>query len=218
MMEHGYLDRREMANMFSLLRSNDLIWSNVVNNYLMGEKPPAFDILYWNSDGTRMARAAHSWYLRNTYRENNMIKPGRITLAGEPIDLGRIGQDIYAVSAEKDHIVPWYAAWRITQLVGGKVRFVRASSGHIAGIINHPAGGKGAYWANDTQPPPATPEAWLEGSTRHNGSWWTDWIGWLDERSGKKVAPPPWAARRTRHSLMHRAPTSWRSKPVEGRS
>ena len=190
MMERGYLDSREMANMFSLLRSNDLIWSNVVNNYLMGEKPPAFDILYWNSDGTRMARAAHSWYLRNTYRENNMIKPGRITLAGEPIDLGRIKQDIYAVGAEKDHIVPWYAAWRITQLVGGKVRFVRASSGHIAGIVNHPAGGKGAYWVNDTSPPPATPEAWLESATRHNGSWWTDWLAWLGERSGKKVAAP----------------------------
>src|ERR671913_961906 len=169
MLERGYLDNRKMANMFNLLRSNDLIWSNVVNNYLLGQKPPAFDLLYWNSDGTRMARAAHSWYLRNTYRENNMIKPGRITLAGEAIDLGRIKQDIYAVGAEKDHIVPWYAAWRITQLVGGKVRFVRASSGHIAGIVNHPAGGKGAYWVNDTSPPPATPEAWLEGATRHHG-------------------------------------------------
>ena len=190
MMERGYLDSREMSAMFNLLRSNDLIWSNVVNNYLMGEKPPAFDILYWNSDGTRMARAAHSWYLRNTYLENNLIKPGKVTLMGEPIDLGRIRQDIYAVGAEKDHIVPWYAAWRITQLAGGKVRFVRASSGHIAGIVNHPAGGKGAYWVNETTPPPATPEAWLEGATRHSGSWWADWQGWLGERSGKKVAPP----------------------------
>ena len=120
MMERGYLDSREMSAMFSLLRSNDLIWANVVNNYLLGNPPPAFDLLYWNSDGTRMARAAHSWYLRNTYVENNLIKPGHVTILGEPIDLGRIEQDIYAVGAEKDHIVPWHAAWRITQLTGGR--------------------------------------------------------------------------------------------------
>jgi polyhydroxyalkanoate synthase len=107
MIERGYLDGREMSNMFNLLRSNDLIWANVVNNYLMGNKPPAFDLLYWNSDGTRMARAAHSWYLRNTYVENNLIKPGKITLMGEAVDLGRIWQDTYAVGAEKDHIIPW---------------------------------------------------------------------------------------------------------------
>jgi poly[(R)-3-hydroxyalkanoate] polymerase subunit PhaC len=190
MMERGYLDSREMANMFNLLRSNDLIWANVVNNYLMGNKPPAFDLLYWNSDGTRMARAAHSWYLRHTYVENNLIKPGHIVVLEEPIDLGRIKQDIYAVGAEKDHIVPWYAAWRITQLAGGRVRFVMASSGHIAGIINHPASGKGACWVNEAAPPPATPEAWLEGATRHDGSWWTDWIGWLGERSGAMVEAP----------------------------
>ena len=155
MMERGYLDSREMANMFSLLRSNDLIWANVVNNYLLGNPPPAFDLLYWNSDGTRMARAAHSWYLRNTYVENNLIKPGHIVLMDEPIDLGRITQDIYAVGAESDHIVPWYAAWRITQLVGGKVRFVMASSGHIAGIINPVASKKGAYWVDETGRPAA---------------------------------------------------------------
>ena len=155
MMERGYLDSREMANMFSLLRSNDLIWANVVNNYLLGNPPPAFDLLYWNSDGTRMARAAHSWYLRNTYVENNLIKPGHIVLMDEPIDLGRITQDIYAVGAESDHIVPWYAAWRITQLVGGRVRFVMASSGHIAGIINPVASKKGAYWVDETGRPAA---------------------------------------------------------------
>ena len=145
MMERGYLDSSEMSNMFSLLRSNDLIWANVVNNYLLGNKPPAFDLLYWNSDGTRMTRAAHSWYLRNTYVENNLVKPCKIKFKGEGIDLGRIRQDSYSVGAEKDHIVPWDAAWRITQLFGGEVRFVLASSGHIAGIIN-PPGGKGAHW------------------------------------------------------------------------
>jgi polyhydroxyalkanoate synthase len=188
MMERGYLDSREMSAMFNLLRSNDLIWSNVVNNYLMGNKPPAFDLLYWNSDGTRMARAAHSWYLRNTYVENNLIKPGHVKVLGKPVDLGKIEQDIYAVGAEKDHIVPWYAAWRITQLTGGKVRFIMASSGHIAGIINHPGPKKGAYWVNEE--PADSPEAWLDTATKHEGSWWTDWVAWLKERSGNKVKAP----------------------------
>ncbi len=188
MLQRGYLDSREMSNMFNLLRSNDLIWSNVVNNYLLGQKPPAFDLLYWNSDGTRMARAAHGWYLRNTYVENNLIEPGRIHLKGEALDLGRIQQDIYACGAEKDHIVPWNAAWRLTQLVGGKVRYILASSGHIAGIIN-PPGGKGTYWTNEEKA--ATAEEWRAAAVKHDGSWWTDWFAWLATRSGKKSAPPP---------------------------
>jgi len=191
MLERGYLDSREMSNMFNLLRSNDLIWANVVNNYLMGEKPPAFDLLYWNSDGTRMTRAAHSWYLRNTYRENNLIVPGRIELKGEAIDLGRIRQDIYAVGAERDHIVPWDGAWRVTQLVGGKVRYVLASSGHIAGIIN-PPGGKGAHWTLPPEAPvPSTAAEWRQNAVRHDGSWWPDWSAWLSERSGSRAPPPP---------------------------
>jgi polyhydroxyalkanoate synthase subunit PhaC len=190
MMERGYLDSREMANMFNLLRSNDLIWSNVVNNYLLGNKPPAFDLLYWNADGTRMTRAAHSWYLRNTYRENNLVKPCKITLKGAPLDLGRIKQDCYAVGAEKDHIVPWDAAWRITQLFGGDVRFVLASSGHIAGIIN-PPGGKGNYWIREIKDADASsPEQWLQSAPKHEGSWWPDWSAWLSARSGKKGEPP----------------------------
>jgi polyhydroxyalkanoate synthase len=187
MMERGYLDSREMSNMFNLLRSNDLIWSNVVNNYLMGQKPPAFDLLYWNSDGTRMARLAHSWYLRNTYVENNLVKPGKVELKGERLDLSRITLDTYAVGAEKDHIVPWDAAWRITQLFSGKVRYVLASSGHIAGMIN-PPGGKGAFWINENQA--ATPAQWRGEATRHDGSWWTDWTAWLAAHAGERVKPP----------------------------
>ena len=206
MMERGYLDSREMSNMFNLLRSNDLIWANVVNNYLMGEKPPAFDLLYWNSDGTRMARAAHGWYLRNTYKENNLIQPGKVKLKGEGIDLGRITLDTYAVGAEKDHIVPWDAAWRITQLFSGKVRYVLASSGHIAGIIN-PPGGKGTYWVNEADPPPATAEAWRLGAARHDGSWWTDWASWLAARSGAKRASPPMGG--PRHQPLQDAPGSY---------
>jgi polyhydroxyalkanoate synthase len=180
-----------MSNMFNLLRSNDLIWSNVVNNYLLGQKPPAFDLLYWNSDGTRMARAAHSWYLRNTYVENNLIKPGKIELKGEALDLRRITLDAFAVGAEKDHIVPWDAAWRATQLFGGPVRYVLASSGHIAGIIN-PPGGKGTYWTRENKDADASsPEQWLQSSTKHDGSWWPDWSAWLAAHSGEKGPPPP---------------------------
>jgi polyhydroxyalkanoate synthase len=203
MMERGYLDSREMSNMFNLLRSNDLIWSNVVNNYLLGQKPPAFDLLYWNSDGTRMARTAHSWYLRNTYVENNLMVPNKVTVKGEPIDLGRIKLDVYAVGAEKDHIVPWDSAWRVTQLVGGKVRYVLASSGHIAGIIN-PPGGKGTYWTNDSEQRPATPEAWRQAAAAHNGSWWTDWKEWLAARSGEKVPPPQMGS--AKHPPLEDAP------------
>jgi polyhydroxyalkanoate synthase subunit PhaC len=138
-----------------------------------------------------MARAAHSWYLRNTYVENNLIRPGQITLKGETLDLGRIRQNTYAVGTEKDHIVPWDAAWRITQLFGGEVRFVRASSGHIAGIIN-PPGGKGTYWTRESSDEGASsPEQWLQSASRHEGSWWPDWTLWLSARSGRKSAPPP---------------------------
>ncbi len=187
MRERGYLDSRSMATMFNMLRANDLIWSNVVNNYLLGKEPPAFDLLYWNADSTRMARAAHSFYLRNTYLENNLIKPNKIILKGVPIDLSKIDQDVYAVAAEQDHIVPWKSAWRITQLVSGKVRFILGGSGHIAGIISPPSKARG-YWTNDN--PVKTPEEWLAGAEHHKGSWWIDWLEWLNQHSGELVAPP----------------------------
>jgi polyhydroxyalkanoate synthase len=206
MMERGYLDSRAMSNMFNLLRSNDLIWTNVVNNYLLGNRPPAFDLLYWNSDGTRMTRAAHSWYLRNTYVENNLIEPGKIQLKGEAIDLGRIRQDTYAVGCEKDHIVPWDSAWRITQLFGGTVRYVLASSGHVAGIIN-PPGGKGGYRTREDGTAASNPEEWLQGAARHKGSWWPDWVSWLSARSGEKVAPPPLGS--TQHPPLGDAPGTY---------
>jgi polyhydroxyalkanoate synthase subunit PhaC len=187
MMQRGYLDSRSMAAMFNLLRANDLIWSNVVNNYLLGKEPPAFDLLYWNNDGTRMARAAHSFYLRNTYLENNLVKPNKLVLKGVPIDLRQIRQDIYAVGTEQDHIVPWQSAWRISQLVSGPVRFVLAGSGHIAGVISPPEKGRG-YWTNDKIA--ETADQWLEGAIQHPGSWWTDWVEWLSTRSGEQVPAP----------------------------
>ena len=190
MLERGYLDNRKMANMFNLLRSNDLIWSNVVNNYLLGQKPPAFDLLYWNSDGTRMARDAHSFYLRNTYLENNLVKPGKVGIKGRKIDLGKIEGDIYAVGAERDHIVPWASAWKISKIANGTTRFALANSGHIAGMINPPSKGKGRYWATENGGAFDTAEAWREKAKEHEGSWWEDWTKWLEDRSSKKVNPP----------------------------
>ncbi len=188
MMERGYLPSEQMSSMFNLLRANDLIWNYWVNNYLLGKQPPAFDLLYWNADGTRMARTAHSFYLRNTYLENNLIKPGRVKLKGVPIDMRRITQDLYAVGTREDHIVPWGAALQVRRLVGGDVRFVLGNSGHIAGIINPPSKGKGAYWTDGQG---SDPDGWLATATKHDGSWWLDWVGWLRPRCGEQVAPPP---------------------------
>ena len=187
MRQKGYLESRQMATMFNLLRANDLIWSFVVNNYLLGKEPGSFDLLYWNADGTRMTRAAHSFYLRNTYVENNLVKPGKMVMKGVPIDLRRIRQDIYAVGTELDHLVPWQTAWRISKLTGGRVRFVVGASGHIAGVINPPAKGRG-YLVNEK--PTATADEWFAGAERRKGSWWTDWTAWLRKRSGAKVARP----------------------------
>jgi polyhydroxyalkanoate synthase len=188
MMERGYLDDRKMANMFNLLRSSDLIWANVINNYLLGQKPPAIDMLYWNSDGARMARDAHSFYIRNTYLENNLVKPGKVELMGRPIDLGRITGDVYAVGAEKDHIVPWKSAWKISKLANtNSTRFTLAASGHIAGMISPPAKAKGYLTGEGRY---ETAEEWREHATEHEGSWWEDWRGWLEQRSGEQTDPP----------------------------
>ncbi len=188
MKKSGVLESRAMASMFRMLRANDLIWSNFVNNYLMGKEPPAFDLLFWNNDGTRMTKKAHSFYLRSICMENGLIKPNKITVKGVPVDLGQIRQDVYAVGTQQDHIVPWKGAWRITQLAGGPVRFVLGPSGHIAGISTPPAKGRG-YWTNDA--PARTADEWFAGATRQQkGSWWSDWAEWLKQRSGEQVAPP----------------------------
>jgi len=204
MAERGYLDSRSMASMFNMLRANDLIWSNVVNNYLLGKEPPAFDLLYWNADGTRMTRAAHSFYLRNTYLENNLIKPNKVVIKGVPIDLSKIHQDIYAVGAEQDHIVPWKSAWRISQLASSRVRFILGASGHIAGVINPPSKGR-SYWTNDK--PVKSAEEWFESAEPHKGSWWTDWAEWLKTRSGEQVAPP--SVGNTEHPPITPAPGTY---------
>ena len=169
------------------MRANDLVWSNIVNNYLLGKEPPAFDLLYWNNDGTRMTREAHMFFLRDICLKNGLTKHGQIVVKGVPIDLRNLRQDVYAVGTQQDHIVPWKGAWRITQLVGGSAHFVLGRSGHIAGVASPPNKSKG-YWTNDK--PVESADAWLEGAEFHEGGWWTDWVEWLKPRSGESVVPP----------------------------
>jgi len=181
----GYLDAADMATTFNLLRSNDLIWSFVISNYLLGKEPFPFDLLYWNSDSTRMPQAMHSFYLRNMYLENNMIKAGGITLDGVPIDLSTVTVPSYMISAREDHIAPWTSTYEGTKLFGGPVRFVLSGSGHIAGVVNPPAANKYNYWTNAKNA--KTPDEWLKSAKEHPGSWWTDWDKWLAPQSGATV-------------------------------
>lgn len=185
MEKKGYLDGAQMAQVFSMLRDNDLIWSFVVNNYLMGREPVPFDLLYWNSDSTRMPAMMHSVYLRQFYLNNQLREPGGVTLADTPLDLSKIKVPSYMISAKEDHIAPWKSTYAGTQLFGGANRFVLGASGHIAGVINPPASNKYCYWTNTKLP--KNPDAWFEGATQHEGSWWTDWDKWLKKQSGKDV-------------------------------
>ncbi|MCX8087122.1 MAG: alpha/beta fold hydrolase [Rhodocyclaceae bacterium] len=190
MAQKGYLDGKEMAAAFRLLRSNSLIWHYVVHGYLYGETPPPFDVLYWNMDTTRMPAKMHTWYLRNLYLDNKLIKKDALVLAGEPIDLARIVQPIYAVAAADDHIAPWRQTFRINNFVAGPKRFVLTSSGHILGIINpivHPP--KREYWVGEAERHDSS-EEWQERAEHHAGSWWEDWLSWLKPRSGPLGAPP----------------------------
>ena len=184
--ERGYLEAREMSDSFNMLRSNDLIWSVAVNRYLLGKDAPAFDLLYWNSDSTHMPAAMHSYYLRNMYVENNLVRPDVLEIDGTPLDLRRIKDDLYCVATIEDHIAPWKSVYRLTQLATGKTAFRLGASGHIAGIINPPNKRKGSWWSAPDNP--ADPDAWLRAATKHEGSWWPDWFAWLAERSGAKVA------------------------------
>ena len=185
MQKRGYLDGSEMAATFNMLRANDLIWSFVVNNYLLGQEPFPFDLLYWNSDSTRMPAAMHSFYLRKMYQENRLSQPGGITLGGTPIDLGRIAVPSYILATREDHIAPWKACYKATQLYAGRKRFVLAASGHIAGVVNPPDAGKYSHWVNTELPP--DPDAWLAGATELAGSWWPDWQRWVAALSKAKV-------------------------------
>lgn len=183
--ERGYLDGSEMAGTFNTMRSSDLIWSFVINNYLLGKEPFPFDLLYWNSDNTRMPAAMHSFYLRKMYLENKLVEPGGIELAGVPIDLKKVSSPSYMISTRDDHITPWVATHAATRIFGGPMRFVLSASGHIAGVVNPPAKGKYSYWTNTKKA--KTSEKWLEGAKLHEGSWWPDWSKWIGKYGGKKV-------------------------------
>jgi len=181
MRKRGYLEGKEMAMAFNMLRANDLIWSFVVDNYLLGKKPIPFDLLYWNSDATRMPAEMHSFYLRTMYHENRLAKPGDISLAGVPIDLRRITTPTFIVSTREDHIAPWRSTYIATRLYRGPVKFVLAESGHIAGIIS-PPGGRHGHWENPELPD--RPEQWFEDADLIESSWWPVWEEWVAEHSG----------------------------------
>jgi polyhydroxyalkanoate synthase len=183
--ERGYLDGGQMAAAFSMLRSNDLIWSFVVQNYLLGRDPMPFDILYWGSDATRMPAKMHGYYLRNMYQHNLFREPDGITLLGQPLDLRKVTVPVYFLSCREDYIAPWTTTYLGTQLVAGPVRFVLSGSGHIAGVIN-PAGSKKYGYVTNPEVPP-TAEAWLAGAEPHAGSWWGDWFAWVAATSGPAV-------------------------------
>ncbi|QQK63555.1 class I poly(R)-hydroxyalkanoic acid synthase [Cobetia sp. cqz5-12] len=194
MAQDGYLDGRVMAFSFNLLRENDLFWSFYVSNYLKGEAPTAFDLLYWNTDGTNLPAGTHAWYLRHMYLENRLVQPGGIELDGVPIDLSQIETPSYWVSAREDHIAKWQTTYNGTQLPKASIkRFVLGGSGHIAGIVNPPHKNKYGYATNDSLP--ATPDEWLEGTEQHEGSWWNDWQAWMTGNGF--VEPEPEVAART---------------------
>ena len=186
MNKRGYLEGSEMATTFNMLRANDLIWSFVVNNYLLGNDPFPFDLLYWNADSTRMPAKMHSFYLRNMYQANLLKEPSGIELSGVGIDLSRVKTPAYFLSTREDHIAPWTSTYRGTQLLGGKKRFVLAASGHIAGVVNPPEGGKYNHWINEALPP--DPDTWLAGATELAGSWWPDWQRWILAHGKAQVA------------------------------
>jgi len=184
----GLLKGQELASTFSFLRPNDLVWNYVVGNYLKGETPPPFDLLYWNSDSTNLPGPMYAWYLRNTYFENNLVKPGKCTVCGEKVDLRKVDMPVYIYGSREDHIVPIGGAYASTRHLPGKKRFVMGASGHIAGVINPPAKNKRSYWTNDKLP--ATLDEWLKGAKEHPGSWWPDWSNWLKGHAGKLIAAP----------------------------
>ncbi|MGQ9370176.1 PHA/PHB synthase family protein [Azospirillum sp. ST 5-10] len=185
MNEKGYLDGSKMATTFNMLRANDLIWSFVVNNYLLGKDPFPFDLLYWNSDSTRMPAAMHSYYLRNMYQKNLLVQPGALTLGGVPIDLRKIKTPSFFLSTREDHIAPWKSTYAATQIFAGPVKFVLAASGHIAGVVNPPAAEKYCYWTSTKLPKAA--DDWLKDAQPTPGSWWPEWNRWVGKHANGKV-------------------------------
>jgi polyhydroxyalkanoate synthase len=186
----GLLKGKELATTFSFLRPNDLVWNYVVGNYLKGETPPPFDLLYWNGDSTNLPGPMYCWYLRHMYLQNELKQPGALTVCGEKVDLGAIRAPVFVYASREDHIVPWPAAYASLALLKGPRRFVLGASGHIAGVINPPAKGKRSHWIGAGADFPADPQAWLDAAREHPGSWWSDWGAWLKGHAGKLVNAP----------------------------
>jgi polyhydroxyalkanoate synthase len=184
----GVLRGRELALTFASLRANDLIWPYVVNNYLKGNTPPPFDLLYWNGDGANLPGRMYCQYIRQTYLDNRLREPGALTMCGVPVDLGAVDMPAYILAAREDHIVPWRTAYASTALLGGPRQFVLAASGHIAGVINPPAAGKRSHWLRPDLVPDA--EAWLAGAESRPGSWWPHWTQWLAGFGGAQIPAP----------------------------
>jgi polyhydroxyalkanoate synthase subunit PhaC len=202
----GVMTGRELASTFSFLRPNDLVWNYVVNNYLKGDSPPAFDLLYWNSDGTNLPGPLYCWYLRHMYLQNELRIPNRLEVIGQRIDVGAIDVPTYLFAAREDHIVPWRAAYASTQLLSNDLRFVLGASGHIAGAINPASKNRRSYWVGSELPP--DPEDWLAGAAEKPGSWWTDWAAWLEPRKGRTLAAPARLGN-ARHPVIEPAPGSY---------
>lgn len=200
----GLLKGQDLASTFSFLRPNDLVWNYVVGNYLKGETPPPFDLLYWNSDSTNLPGPMYAWYLRNTYLENNLVKPGKVTVCGEKLDLSKVDLPVYVYGSREDHIVPIAGAYATVNHLPGKKRFVMGASGHIAGVINPPAKNKRSYWTNDKLP--ATQAEWLAGAREHAGSWWPDWSAWLKGHAGKQIAAPRAYGKGAKYKAIEPAP------------
>jgi len=204
--KQGILNGAELSRVFNLMRPNDLIWNYVVNNYLMGNKPPAFDILYWNNDTTNLAAQLHSDFL-DQILSNPLATPGDLTLLDQPIDLSALDYDKYMLAGVTDHITPWHACYRSTQIMGGDIRFILSNSGHIQAMINPPGNPRASYFTNDELP--ASHEEWLEGARQHAGTWWDDWAAWLQQRSGKKVNARKTLGRKGAYEAMEAAPGTY---------
>jgi len=184
----GYMKAEELAGPFNLMRGNDLLWRYFVSNWLLGKQPPAFDIMAWNEDATRLPAAMHAEYLRACYLNNLLVRPGAFVIDGTPVDVSAIETPLYVVGAENDHIVLWRTAYRTTQLASGEVRFALTSGGHIAGAVNPPGSPKAGYRTAGECPP--DPDVWLAKSETSEGSWWEDWAAWAEVRSGERGEPP----------------------------
>ena len=202
----GLMKGQDLASTFSFLRPNDLVWNYVVGNYLKGETPPAFDLLYWNCDSTNLPGPYYAWYLRHFYLENKLVQPGALTVCGEKLDLRQVKLPVYVYGSREDHIVPIGGAYASTQLLPGKKRFVMGASGHIAGVINPPAKKKRSHWLREDGQFPAKVDDWIAGAAEHPGSWWEDWAAWLKGHAGRQVAAPKAYGKGARFKAIEPAP------------